>query len=110
MDARCQRDGDAGPFRRGYNGVLAVDGLHPAAEHVLAAEELGDVAVLRAGIDVARRPGLPDLALFHHHHEVGERDRLKLRVRNVNEGDAEVALHAAQLLAHLDTQVLIKRR
>ena len=90
--------------------MLAVDGLHPAAEHVLAAEELGDIAVLGAGIDVARCSGLPDLALFHHHHEVGERDRLKLGVRDVNKGDAELALHLAQLLAHLNAQELIKRR
>jgi hypothetical protein len=30
-------------------------------------------------------------------------------MRNVNEGNAKVALHEAQLLAHLDAQVFVKR-
>ncbi len=39
------------------------------AQHVLPAEEFGDVAVARLVIDVAGRAGLLDLALLHHHHQ-----------------------------------------
>ena len=60
-------------------------------------------------IDVARRPGLLDLALLHHHHEIGERDRLELGVGDVNEGDAELALHPPQLLPHLHAELLVER-
>ena len=41
---------------------------------------------------------------------IGERDRLELRVGDVDEGDAELALHAAQLLSHLHAQLLVERR
>jgi hypothetical protein len=64
---------------------------------------------LGAVIDVAGRAGLADFALLHHHHEIGERDCLELGVGDVHEGDAKLALHVAQLLAHLDAQELVER-
>ena len=91
-------------------GWCAIDLSRPRPEHVLAAEELGDVAVLRPGIDLPRRTGLPDLAVLHHHDHVGKRDRLHLGVGDMDEGDAEFPLHAAQLLAHLHAQLLVERR
>ena len=75
--------------------MSAVDRPHVAGEYVLAAKKFGDVAVVGAVVDVAGRPGLPDLALVHHHHEISERDRLELGVGDVDEGDAEIALHVA---------------
>ena len=89
--------------------MLAIDRLDAARQHVLAAEEFRDVAVLGAVIDVAGRAGLADFALLHHHHEIGERDRFELGVGDVHEGNAELALHVAQLLAHLDAQELVER-
>ena len=90
--------------------AVAFDPLDPAGEDVLAAEKFGDVAVLRLVIDVARRSGLLDLALFHHHDDVGDRDRFELGVRDVDEGDAEIALHPAEFLPHLHPQLFVERR
>ena len=38
------------------------------------------------------------------------RDGLELRVGHVDEGDAELLLHAAQLAAHAQAQILVERR
>ncbi|MGY4597907.1 hypothetical protein ACVWXL_005653 [Bradyrhizobium sp. GM22.5] len=60
------------------------------------------------GIDVARRARLLDPALLHHHHEIGERDRLELGMGDVNEGDTELLLHPPELLAHLHAELLVE--
>ena len=98
-----------GPRSRRHHGVLAVHRLDAAREYVLAAEEFSDVTVGGAVIDVAGGTRLTDFALVHHDHEVRERDRLELGVRDVHERDAEFALHVAQLLAHLNAQKLVER-
>ena len=100
---------DVAAGRRRQHDKLAVDHLDLARQHILAAEELRNVAVVRTGVDVARRPGLLDLALLHHHDDVGERDRLELGVGDVNEGDPKLALHAAQLLPHLHAKLFVQR-
>ena len=54
--------------------------------------------------------GLLDAALVHHDDEVGERQRLVLAVRDMDEGDAELLLQAAQLGAHPHAQERVERR
>ena len=67
-------------------------------------------SVARRVEDVARRAGLLDPAVVHDHDQVGERHRLFLAVGDVDEGDAELALEALQLGAHLDAQERVERR
>jgi hypothetical protein len=61
-------------------------------DHVVAADEAGDEGGGRPVEDLAGRVGLLDPARVHDHHQVGERHRLLLRVGDVDEGDAELAL------------------
>ena len=91
-------------------GETARDAGEPAAQHVVPAHETGDVGALRRGVDHLGRGGLLDVALIHHHHHVGDRDRFELGVGDVDEGDAELALQAAQLAAHLQPEILVERR
>jgi len=49
-----------------------------------------------------------DLAFFHHHDDVGECDRLKLSMGDVNEGDSKLALHAPQF-CRICRELLVKR-
>ena len=58
-------------------------------------------AVRGAVEDLARRARLLDPAGVHQHHEVGQRHRLVLAMRDVHERDAELALQPLQLGAHL---------
>ena len=90
--------------------TVAFDPLDPAGEDILAAEKFGDVAVLRLVIDVAGRSGLLDLAFFHHHDDVSDRNRFELGVRDVDEGDPEITLHPAEFLPHLHPQLFVERR
>ena len=52
-------------------------------------------AVRRLVEHLARRARLLDPAVVHHHDEVGQRHRLFLAVRDVDEGDAELASAAS---------------
>ena len=79
---------------------IAVDGVDPAGKHVLASKELGHITIPRRCIDVARGAGLLDLPAIHHHDHVRQRNRLQLRVRDMHEGDSEIALHPLQLKPH----------
>jgi len=85
-------------------------GADPAPEHVLATYEAGDIGGQRLGVHVVGGRSLFDVAVIHDHDQVRQRDRFRLRVRHVDEGDAEVALHAPQFAAHLQTQELVERR
>ena len=96
--------------RGGQRREGADHGVDSARKHILSAEEFGHIAIARVGIDIARRAGLLDLAFLHHDHDVGQRDGFELGVGDVDEGDAELALHAAQLGAHLHPKLLVKRR
>ncbi len=82
--------------------------FHRAAQHVLAADEAGHVGVARRNEDVARAGRLLDAALGHDHDRVGDGDRLELGVGDVDEGDAELLLHATQLAAHAQAQIFIE--
>ncbi len=84
--------------------------LDDAGEHVLPAHEARDIGRLRAVEDHLGGVGLVDAAGVHHHHHVGERDRLGLGVGDVDEGDAELGLQAAELAAHAEPEELVERR
>jgi hypothetical protein len=51
-----------------------------------------------------------DVPVIHDHDQVRQRDRFRLLVRHVDEGDAKVALHAPQFATHLQAQELVERR
>jgi hypothetical protein len=66
---------------------------------------LGRLKIVSAGI------GLVDAAGIHHHHHVGEGDRLGLGVGDVDEGNAELGLEAAQFAGACWTpEELVERR
>ena len=85
---------------------------HHAVEHVdcRRADELGDTAVVGIGVDLARRCHLQQLAVQHHRHPVGERHRLGLIMRDIDEGDAEALVQFLDLGAHLHAQVGVEIR
>src|SRR5262249_46629685 len=69
------------------------------------ANELVDEGGPRVVVDLLWRPGLLDAALVHHHHTVGDFERLLLVVRdkerrNVDFG-VKISEPAPQILAHL---------
>ena len=104
------RDAKTLTLRAFKENALAVGGADRARQHVLPAHEAGDIGAARVRVDVMRGAGLLDDALVHHDDEVGERDRLRLRVGDVDEGDAEPRLQPLQLAAHLKPQELVERR
>ena len=55
-------------------------------------------------------PDLLDRALVHHDDEVGERQRLVLAVRDMDEGNAELTLQPTQFGAHAHAQERVERR
>ena len=88
----------------------------PAAEPHRAAADLhrqhdgfADEAVHEGGrgivVDIARRADLFDAALVHHHHAVGDFERLFLVVGDEDRGDVDFGMQRAQplpqFLAHL---------
>ena len=76
-----------------------------AAEQVGGADEAGDEGIGRAEIDVLRRADLPDAALVDDRDPVGQRERLRLVVGHVDGRDADLALQALELAAHLLAQL-----
>ncbi|MDT4852710.1 hypothetical protein FQZ97_869520 [compost metagenome] len=63
----------------------------------------------RAVVDLVRRADLFDAAVVHHHHGVGQGHRLFLRMGDMDEGQAELALPVAQFGTHLDAQEGVER-
>ena len=119
---RPDRDHDLGSRRHVERGVereaavvglddvaVAVARLHGAVDEVRRADELGDELVLRVLVDLARLAQLHDLARPHDRDVRRQRQRLDLVVRDVDRGDAQLALQAleleAQRLAQLGVQV-----
>ena len=60
-------------------------------------------------VDVTRRTELLDLAGRHHGEPVGHRERLLLVVRDVEEGDADLALDGLQLDLELAAKLRVER-
>ncbi len=75
-------DGSAAIVQRAQSPRHQVHQPHEVRHH----------AVLRMGIDLERRAELLQASGVHHRHLVGERERLGLVVRDVDEGDAGAAL------------------
>ena len=76
-----------------------------ALDEVGAADEARDEAAPRPAVEDVRRIDLLDAALVHHHDAVGRHHRLGLVVRDVDGGDLELVVQAADLEAHLLAQV-----
>ena len=64
----------------------------------------------RVVVDLEGRADLLDPALAHHHHAIGERERLLLVVRDVDRRDAELALDRPDLIAQGDADLGIEGR
>jgi hypothetical protein len=73
--------------------------------HRRAADEAGHIGVGRAGPDFHGCRDLRGVALVHHHQPVAERHRLHLVMGDEQGGDAEAALQAPDLGAHLHAQL-----
>src|SRR6266566_9167176 len=75
-----------------------------ALENVRGSDEAGDEGVLRTFVDRRRRADLLDLAFVEDREAIAHRQRLLLVVRDINEGDpdlADGALDPFQLDLHL---------
>ena len=79
-------------------------------DHVVAAEKARDELGRRLFKQVARIGRLLDAALVHHDNEIGERQRLVLAVRDMDEGNVELLLETAKLSPHANAQERIERR
>src|SRR2546422_2602435 len=94
--------------------LLRTDGELPAAslEHVRDADEAGDELGRGTFVDVGRGADLLDPALVEDREAIAHRERLLLVVRDVDEGDADVAdlaLDALELDLHLLPKLEVER-
>ena len=78
--------------------------------HHRRAEQPRDIDAGRAVIDLDRRADLADPAVLQDRHAVGDRHRLFLVMRDIDQRLAELALDALQLDAGLFAQPRIERR
>ena len=78
--------------------------------HRRRADEGRDEARLRPAVDLRGHADLLDAAGIHDDEGVGQRHRLDLVVRDVDRGDAEGALQAFDLDAHLHAQLGVEVR
>ena len=76
----------------------------------MAPDETGDEGGVRLLEDLARGRGLTDMPGLHDDDEIGQRHRLVLTMRDMDEADAELALQALELAAHVLPQERIERR
>ena len=73
------------------------------------AQELVDERRRRALVDLVRRADLLDLAVAHHHHPVGELQRLLLVVGHEHRGQAHLLVQPAQPAAQLLPDLGVER-
>ena len=78
-------------------------------EQIGDAEEAGDEGGARTLVELARVAQLLDVAVAHDRDRVGHRHRLLLVVRDVDEGDADLALDPLQLELHLLAELEVER-
>ena len=105
--------------RREHPDALGPDDEHPgladdllrrgAVEHVGRSDEVGDEAVGRVLVDVARLADLFDAPVVEHREPVAQRQRLVLVVGDDDERDADFALDRLQFDLHLFAQLEIQR-
>ena len=80
------------------------------SDEIGVADEIRDEAARRLLVEFDRRSGLRDAAVRHHDDAVGDRERLLLVVRHVGDGQIELQLQLADLLAHAPAQLGIEVR
>ncbi len=112
----------AGPGRKAARGEavskpfdldcrhVALDRDDLAGDEVRLTDEVGDEAVGRAVVKLARTALLRDGGIAHHDDLVRHGQRLLLIVGDVDDGQAEVLLDGADVLAHLSTQLGVEVR
>ena len=82
---------------------------HHAGDDVALADEVRHEGVLRLVVDALGVADLLDAAAVHHGHRVRHGQGLLLVVGDVDEGDAQLLLHALELHLHLLAQLQIQR-
>ena len=105
----------AAPDRRAASAIVAPSPTQAVApstaarQHVHArrADEIADEGVGRALEQLVRRAGLHHRAVVHHHHLVGEGERLGLVVGHVDHGEVEPAVELLQGRAQLPLQMRV---
>ena len=88
-------------------GLAPRDG---AGQEVRPPEEAGDEGGGRAAIDLLGPPDLLDAPALHHHHAVGQDERLRLVVGDEDHRGAEPLLQPLELHAHLVAQERVEVR
>src|SRR5215468_11549092 len=83
--------------------------IDAAGQEIAVADEFSDEAVGWPVVDGERRSDLFDLAVAEHGDAIGHRHRLGLVVRDVDHGDADLAMDALDLDLHLLAQILVER-
>jgi hypothetical protein len=83
----------------------AINRANPPRHEVHQSHEVGNDAVGGPGIDLEGRAELLKTAAMHHRDLVGQRQRLGLIMRHIDEGDAGATLKLLQLAAHLLAQL-----
>ncbi len=96
------------------DGARTVGAVHarldPSRVEVDRADELGDEAIRRSVVELARRAHLLDHALVEHGQPIGDRHRLLLVVRDEDRGEPEPALQPFQLEAGRRAQLRVEVR
>ena len=98
-----------GPDLRVDPDLVHAEILHLARQQRRFAHECCAETRGRPRIDALGRPLVLDVAMVHHHAVVGQRHRLLLVVRDVDEGGADALLQRLQLVLHLAAQLQVER-
>src|SRR5207245_4864204 len=85
------------------------NGLQPALEAVVLADETRDERVPRVLVHLLRRVELLDLAAVKYGDPIRHRERLGLIVSDVHHGDAEPLMQLPDLELHLLAQLFVER-
>ena len=105
-----QRGGDFHAGRKPHGGAPVGRAPDLGWQEIALADEVGDEALGRTVVDVARRADLQDPAGRHHRDAVRHGQRLLLVVGDEDEGDAGLVLQALQLDLHFLAQLVVERR
>ena len=87
-----------------YHAVLG----HTAVDDVALADEVGNEGVDRFVVNVRRGAYLLDIAVVHDNYAVAHGESFLLIVGNVDEGQLQLLLYAAELYLHLLSQLQVK--
>ena len=88
----------------------AIQFYNLALNEIRLSDEVGHKAVIGGIKEFARRAGLGDGCVAHHHNLVGNRERLFLIVGDVDHGQAEFLLYRADVFTNLPAQLGIEIR